>query len=340
MWTLDNRTPYATERNWVLDKNAEKSWVVVVKATYDIGADGVTTLSEKQEAVPLYSPIYSGEPGKSSLVYEADLLGPKQCTDIILNGCAYAEHGKPATKVNVSLTVGKMTKSLVVFGDRTWKRGLLAGLSKTSPKPFTSMPIIYERAFGGWDTRPKDPQKHRLDSRNPIGKGFVVRKEHLVDQLLPNIEYPKQLVSSWKDRPSPAGFGAIASYWSPRREFAGTYDEKWQKNRFPLWAEDFDIRFNQCAPIDQQMPEFLRGGEQVELINLSPNGRISFTLPKVYPFFVTNFGKDKMEHRACLHTVILEPECPRVIMVWFTSLSCHHRVDELDETVITEKEYM
>lgn len=340
MWALDNRTPYAAERNWVLDKNAEKSWVVAIKAIFDISPDGSTVLAEEQEAIPLYAPEYSGESGKSSLLYEADLLGPKQTTDIILNGNAYTESGKPATKVNVSLSVNKLRKNLMVFGDRYWRRGMMGGLAISNPAPFTSIPIVYERAFGGWDTRPEDPANHRLDPRNPIGKGFAVREDHLLDQALPNIEYPNQLISSWKDRPHPAGFGAISSFWTPRKEFAGTYDEKWQKERFPLWAEGFDIRYNQCAPLDQQVPGFLRGGERVDLINLSPDGRLSFLLPKVYPFFVTKFGKDSVEHRADLHTVILEPEFPRVIMVWFSSLPCHHRVDDLDVTVIREKEFM
>ena len=39
MWALDNRTPYAAERTWVLDKNAAKSWVVVVKGTFNILLD-------------------------------------------------------------------------------------------------------------------------------------------------------------------------------------------------------------------------------------------------------------------------------------------------------------
>jgi hypothetical protein len=340
MWAIKNRTPYAAESNWVLDKNAEKSWVVVVKGIFDIKPDGTANLSEEQDALPLYSPEYSGEPGKSSLVYEADLLGSKQCTDVILIGSAYAEKGRPATKVDVSLRVNNLIKRLKVFGDRYWKRGILGGLSMTSPKPFKSMPIKYECAYGGWDTRSKNPGEHRLEPRNPIGTGFAVRSKHLVGQPLPNIEYPKQLISSWKNRPNPAGFGPIASYWTPRKEYAGTYDEQWQKERFPLWAKDFDVRFNQCAPLDQQMTGFLHGGQRVELINLSPNGRISFELPKVYPFFVTRFGKERVEHRADLHTVILEPEIPRVIMVWYTSLQCHHRVDELDMTVISEKQYI
>ena len=40
MWALENRTPYAAERTWVLDKNAAKSWVVVVKGTFNILVDG------------------------------------------------------------------------------------------------------------------------------------------------------------------------------------------------------------------------------------------------------------------------------------------------------------
>ena len=88
------------------------------------------------------------------------------------------------------------------------------------------------------------------------------------------------------------------------------------------------------------MPDFLRGGEMVELINLTPTGVMRFSLPKVYPFFVTHFGRKKVEHRSHLHTVIVEPDHARVIMVWFTSLSCHHLVDELDTTVVTEKTYV
>ena len=47
MWTLINKTPYAAERTWVLDKNAVKSWVVVVKATFDIASDGRAVLASR-----------------------------------------------------------------------------------------------------------------------------------------------------------------------------------------------------------------------------------------------------------------------------------------------------
>jgi hypothetical protein len=335
MWMLKNQTPFAAERNWVLDKNAAKSWVVVVKATFDILPDGSTKIADKQEE-PLYGEEYSGVPGESSVLYDVDLAGPKTRTDIVLNGHAYAPKGKPATSVTVTMKVHKLTKQLVVWGDRQWGR---LGLSMTSPQPFEKMPIVYERAFGGWDKVPEKITNQRLEPRNPIGAGFAIRPEHLANKPLPNIEHPKHLISSWNDRPPPAGFGVIASYWHPRLKYGGTYDDKWIKERLPLLAEDFDERYFQSAPEDQQTPGFLRGGENVELFNLSPNGQLNFCLPKIHLGFQTRFGSDRIDHIANLHTVILEPDSPRVIIVWHTSLSCPNtRVDYLDETLIFEKD--
>ncbi len=339
MWELKNNTPYAAERNWVLNKNAEKSWLVVVKGTFDVLTNGITQLAKKQEE-PLYSPEYRGEPGKTSVLYEADLIAPKRATDIILNCQAYAPGGKPTKKVRVVMRVHNLTKELLVFGNRRWVKGILYGLSITPPDPFKSIPIIYEYSFGGGDMKHKDSSKHCLFMHNPVGTGFATASGHLDGEPLPNVENPKNLVSSWRSRPLPAGFGSIASYWSPRLELAGTYDNQWQKNRFPLLPEDFDERYFQCSPKDQQIDGFLQGGEKVELVNLTPNGLISFHLPKVRLLFLTHFGKEIIEHRAELSTVIIEPDYPRVIMVWQTSLPCHHKVDKLDFTEITEKQYI
>lgn len=339
MWMLDNRTPFAAERNWVLDKNAAKFWVVVVKASFDIHPDGTMSVSESQEA-PLYAEEYSGEPGKTSVIYDADLVGAKINTDVLLNGHAYAPEGKPAKEVSVTLKVNGIVKELKIFGDRRWERGLL-GVSKTPAEPFEKMPIVYERAFGGWDTKPEKHIDQRLEARNPIGTGFAVRAEHLVGEPLPNVEDPKRLITSWKDRPPPAGFGVIASWWSPRVGYAGTYDGKWLKERCPLLAEDFDERFFQSAPEDQQASGFMLGGESVELFNLTPNGMMAFDLPRIRLGFQTRFGVQRIDHRGRLHTVILEPDRSRVILVWHTLLPCRNsQVDYLDETVIFEKRFV
>lgn len=339
MWMLKNRTAYAAERTWVLDKNAVKSWVVVVKGTFDIYPDGSTKLADKQEE-PLLACQYAGEPGKSSLVYEADLTPSKPATDITLNGHVYAPGGKAVRTVSATLAIGNQAKTIKVFGDRHWEKGLLGGLSMTTPEPFEKLPITYERAFGGWDSKSEDQSRHRLYPGNPVGQGFWVRREHAVDQRLPNFEDPGRLISSWKDRPRAMGFGALASYWTPRLEYAGTYDAGWQKDRFPLLPENFDERHYQAAPEDQQVAGGLLGGEVVKLENLSPKGVVTFTLPKLRFTFTTRFGRERVEHRAKLSSVIIEPDVSRVLMVWHTSLECHHKVDQLDETIIGEKEYV
>lgn len=337
MWAFKNQTPFSVERNWVLDKNAAKHWVLAVKGTFDILPDGTTLLSKKQEP-PLLLPEYSGEPGISSLKYETDLSGSKPIVDVLLNGRAYAPAGEAVTELDATLTVGTaIRKVLKVSGDRYWDPGLLHDASPTAAEPFESMPITWERAFGGSDTSSDDPTMHRYESRNPVGTGFAESKKHLAGQRLPNIEYPKHRVSTWKDRPRPACFGPISSYWEPRLSYAGTYDAHWFEDRFPLLPDDFDERHFCCAPDDQQSLD-LRGGEAVELLNLSPGGRLAFALPEVHLSFLTSFGRERVYHGGRLHTVLIEPDLPRVIMVWHTSLACHHKVDKLDDTLVFEKE--
>jgi len=335
MWVLNNTTPYAADRNWVLDKNGNKLWLVVVKATFDILRDGSCRLSPEQVPV-LAMAKPAGEFGKSSLIYDADLLGVKPCSDILLHGRAWARNGARTGSVDVRMTLGSITKSLRIFGKRYWDRGIVAGAKISSPEVFESMPITYENAYGGWDRTSSDPRDHRLDGRNPVGTGYALRVENCIGKSLPNIEHPSHLIESWNDRPSPAGLNALDRAWSPRRELAGTYDESWREKRSPLWALDFDEHYNNFASTDQQFNGFLSGGEHVELVNLSPNAWLGFRLPRVHPVFRTRFGKERVEHPSHLCTVILEPDVPRVIMAWQTSLICNHRVDELDETIIRE----
>jgi hypothetical protein len=120
-------------------------------------------------------------------------------------------------------------------------------------------------------------------------------------------------------------------------KLAGTCDAKWAANRAPLLPEDFDDRFYQCAPRDQQTAQFLKGGEEVHLINLTPGGSLAFRLPRVMLGFETFFGGEPVRHRANLHTVILEPDVPRVLMVWHTALPCHPKVTKLLKTRIIQK---
>src|ERR1700674_1163598 len=330
MWQVDNRTPFAAERGWVRDRDGAEIWLVAVKCTFDIRPDGSTEVSKEQPPV-LRVPEYHGEPGKSSIKYEADLVLTKNTTDVLCVGHAYAPGGKAVTELDVGLRVGPVQKMLRVFGDREW-----GATGASSPLPFVQMPLVYERAFGGVDQQSKNPERG-WEWRNPVGTGFAVSRGNASGLRVPNIEYRDKPVRGWDDRPPPAGFGPIDSHWQPRASFAGTYGDHWMKTRHPRLPEDFDDRFFQCAPADQQAPQFLSGGEPVALLNLMPGDDLRFLLPKIFLGFETRFynGSREIHKTRKLHSVILEPDFPRVSVVWHSALPCHFKVQKLERTIVT-----
>jgi hypothetical protein len=332
MWQLDNRTPFAAERSWVRDRDGTEIWLVAVKASFDVLPDGRTQVSKVQPPV-LHLPEHHGEPGKSSIKYDADLVLTKKTTDVIVVGHAHAPGGQAVVRADVAFSVGPLRKLLRVHGDRRWQAGRI-----TAPEPFQRMPIVYERAFGGSDALSSTPDTD-WDWRNPVGTGFTAAASHAAGRALPNIEDPSRPIATWSDRPPPAGFGAIASHWQPRVGFAGTYDERWMKARQPLLAEDLDDRYFQCAPADQQAPQWLRGGEPVAVLGMTPSQELRFTLPRLHLGFETLFadGSREVHAQRRLHTVILEPDFPRVSLVWHSALPCHFKVHKLERTVVTLK---
>lgn len=336
MWSIANITDFPAAGSWVQDKAANKIWLVCVRASFDIRPDGSVAPSADQSPPLLQGQPFDGD-FANSLVYESDFFGPKPCTDVLVNGSAWAPSGRPATEVDVGLAVGPIRKRLRVFGDRWWSVNLAGAPAIAAPEPFLRQPIRYEHAFGGWDRSSADPADHRLEARNPVGQGLVLNPARALGRKLPNIEDPADPITAWHHRPAPAGLNAIACHWSPRRELAGTYDAAWLRQRFPLWAEDLDPRYYCCAPADQQVAGYLKGGEPVQLVNLSPHGPIQFRLPRLVFGFSTRMRREVLHHRGVLATVILEPDFPRVIMIWQSALLCNHRIDDLDQTTVRLK---
>lgn len=330
MWQIDNRTPFAVGQGWVRNRDGAEVWLVAVKASFDVMPDGALEIAREQPPL-LRAAQYVGEPGKSSLHHESDMVLTKTTTDVLVVGHAFAPGGQPVTTLDVGFRVGSMQKVLRVLGPREW-----GALGPTKPEPFVSMPLVYERAWGGVDIHAPDPST-AWDWRNPVGCGFAVRASNLHGLPLPNIEWPDRLIRSWDDRPDPAGFGPICSHWQPRASYAGTYDDHWMATRQPLLPEDFDARFFQCAPGDQQAREFLVGGEQVMLLNLAPASQMQFRLPALQFDMQTRFSDgERREHEPPrLHTVLLEPDFPRVSMVWHSALECHAKVYQLQDTRVT-----
>lgn len=308
---LRNLSPFSVRTLVVPDRSGQEELLVVVKATYDIEG-GSPRLHEQQEPVWLVDE-YHGEPGESSLEHGSDIALEKPLTDVVFVGCAHAASG-PRPFVDARFRVGPIEKRLRVFGDRFWQR-TMGFLSPTEPQPFQRMPIVWDRAFGGWDETGSDGPE--WESSNPVGVGFRGNGSRLPLEgtPLPNVENPLDLIGEPGDEPSPWGLSFVSPNWAPRARFAGTYDEAWRTSRAPLLPEDFDSRFHQVAPPNQLSAGELPPGSPVELENLSPSGRLAFALPvpRIEVAAKTSQGRHELEVRH--DTLILDGDGERLMWV-------------------------
>ncbi len=331
VWDLSNRTPYAVGRNWVRDVDGMHHWLVAIRATFAIGEAGVLSLAD-EPCEPVLAPEYRGEQGLSSLRRDSDLLAIKPTTEVLVEAHAHAPRGRRATSVRATLRCGPVDKSLVAHGDRVYYEGP-AGLSTTGVAPFETTPIVYERAFGGWNQDAPNPADQAMDERNPVGRGFGRKPAELANTPAHTLEPVDGRLSG-----GPAGFGPIDAGWLPRRKFAGTYDGAWVERRKPLLPEDYDARFSLSAPADQQTPAYLRGGETVGVVNMSHEGSLAFQLPILDLRLRTAFGRRRREdHGARLVTVELDLDARELHLVYQGSLAVVARdVDALDRTEVFE----
>ncbi|EYF06837.1 DUF2169 family type VI secretion system accessory protein [Chondromyces apiculatus] len=312
---VDNRTSFALELLFLLDEEGRPLLVPLVQATYAIVPGRGLELAPEQVAPSLTGETWGKDAAVSSYRIEPAFAFIKPATDVVLLGHA---HARRATEAYVAFKVGPVGKTLKVVGDRYWVRSGNA-ITPTRPTPFESIPLTYERAFGGWDRSDPDPAKHTLDARNPVGTGFRVPGGPFEEGVaLPNLEDPADPVKTWGQAVTPAGVGFTSPNWQPRAARAGTYDEAWRKERMPLLARDFDRRFFNAASPGLVASGYLRGDEPVSVEGASVMGRLSFRLPGVLPprcqVSLVNRGDEEVALK--LDTVIIDADADRVLLQW------------------------
>lgn len=211
-----------------------------------------------------------------------------------------------------------------VFGPRVWQQGVW-GVKPCAPLPYERVPLRWERSVGG-----------EGEPGNPVGCGLYGSAREAVDQPLPNVEDMEQLLESPTQRVAPVGFGPVARHWALRRRYAGTYDAQWVERRAPLWPRDFDERFFQAAAPGLNVASGLKGGEEVVLEGLSPDGRWEFLLPCWRLGLESHFSQRVVRRELVLDGVHLEPDEGAVTLLWRAAVPVHRELAEYESSVVRE----
>jgi hypothetical protein len=332
---LRNGSGMAAGFTLALDKAGAEHVVVAVKGTFTLPPPGEAPKLAVEQVPLVDADLFTGDPGRSATVAECDYPLEKPFCDVLLNGSAHAPDGRMMERIAVGLQVGGWRKSFSVWGNRVWHRTPV-GYAPSDPVPFARLPISYDNAFGGTDERMRDPAKTRSYLPNPVGRGwhYHIYPELVAGALLSNTEEINQPVRDPGGKYRPMAFGPIGRGWPSRIRHAGTYDQEWKDNVFPFLPADFDSRYFQCAPEDQQIAH-PRGGERVLLVNLTPDGRRDFALPSVeMPIVFFRRRADRVEMQATPDTLLFEPDAGRFSLVWRASLKLRRDIFELSAVVV------
>ncbi len=260
--------------------------MLVVKATWRVGPGGVPVL-DGQKPHPMHA---EDTPTPLGLLPRDDLPRIDPAFEVMLLGQAHAPGGRPISSMTVSLEVGSARRVLQVTGDRHWERGLF-GAHITDPAPFVSLPLTWDRAFGGKAVVEIDRESFvdACDVRNPAGRGWdaAADAEALGKALkcpkgyprfdparqLPNLEDPAHLVRTLKDAPDPACWAPVPVTSSLHGLRVPVEPGK------PVAGPGLFHRAHPCWVLPAPPP----GGAVLALSGATPDGPWRFPLPRLRP---------------------------------------------------------
>ncbi len=323
---LCDRRSWMTVRCLPMDDHRGAPLVVIVaKMAYRVSARGVVSIA--QAPVRLAS-VPTGPRG--SLRFPSDYVFDKPGTDVLLVGSAQPPADRVVTEMDVSLRVGLLDKALRVYGPRLFYQGVL-GVVPGPPGRLEPTPLIWELAYGGTDE--STPERWVVEPRNPIGTGFAVDRNRLVGTLAPSIEEARSPLSSRS--PTPGGFGPIGPSFEPRQRYAGTYDERWKRERAPVLPADFDTRHNCVAPPGLWSATPLLGNEPVEVVGATPEGVWRFRLPPYEPSFASVIQGVRREHETHLDTFLIDADERTVELSWRVAIPLPKKAERVDRLEVS-----
>ncbi len=216
---------------------------VVVKATFALVDKGPMAPAPPAE-IEREDRTFDRHPTRS--VEAASDLAPylPRC-DVTFVGHAFPPSGAATSAARIALyRDGRalLDRTVHVFGERD---------EQGAPKPFTKIPLAYERAIGGLGVE-----------ANPVGRAVP-------------------LVIDPQDAKRPASFAPVSRFWAARRRLLGALDRKAVEAPLAELPETMPWAYFQAAPPEQQI-EHLRGGEWLVLDGLHPTSpRLQTQIPSL-----------------------------------------------------------
>lgn len=222
---------------------------------------------------------------------DLDLVAAPHCEVIVL-GHVHAPAGRTTQSQRVTVTLGGHARAIDVHGDRRWTR-TATGWAIGPAEPYTRMPLVWSRAFGGSTRARLDPQGHLdvADEVNPEGRGFDGRDRAMAtaaglhcapgypvieaDDRLPNLEDPDAPIRARGDAPAPVCWSTVPAQMPIR--FARVLTLARARGIAPPTPSGPQSPRARCHP-DLLIPT-PQAAMPVELRGLSPGGRITFALP-------------------------------------------------------------
>lgn len=154
----------------------------------------------------------------------------------------------------------------------------------------------------------------------------------------PQIESPSDPVKTFGKHYMPQGLGVITKSWEQRLKWAGTYDEKWRAEKWPILPDNFDFAYWNGAHPDLQTPH-LRGDEEFELVNLTPEGLLRFKLPDLMPYAVAGgHGGNEQLLPMRLDTVIIAPDKMQASLIWRAVAQVSADIEMIEAKYVDNKE--
>lgn len=283
--------------------------IVVVKGSFDVLPSGETQPSARQPEVLL-------EDTQTPFGWlDAEVVPVKAWCDLAVLGHAHppgatadgdrVAGGELARRMDVALRIGAFERRVRVSGDRVWVKAL-GRLVPSDPAPLAGpLPLTYEHAYGGFALQNGIEHIHH---DNPFGKGHVLAKEHAAGTALPNIEEVDQLVESWSDQPTPAGFAPLgrAAAWRGRRGVEMSEDGK------AVCVGPAAFCF---AHPRMNVPDY-PAGTPAELVGVTPaGGTWRFRMPAFAAWLRVDLGARHYQMPVVADTVYFLPDEQRVVVV-------------------------